>query len=87
MDVGPLKEYFKPLKEWLEKRVGTEGHDWSNDCTHMTIADEAKQWLDEYEVMAEDAFSRSTEADWNYATNIKQETEWKRVNYYKNLTL
>ena len=79
MDVSALKEYFRPLQDWLEDRLGNETGDWSDECSYMTMGDEARQWLDEYEVLAEEAYSRSSDADWQYETDIRQETEWEKV--------
>ena len=79
MNVSALKEYFRPLQDWLEHRLGNEARGWSDECSYMTMGDEARQWLDEYEVLAEEAYSRSSEADWQYETDIRQETEWKKV--------
>ena len=80
MDVAPLKEYFEPLRVWLQNETKSENHQWSlNECSHVTNSDAARDWLENYQELAEAAYSRSVEADWNYNTDIKQETEWKKV--------
>ena len=79
MNVSALKEYFEPLRLWLLNSTSAEKHGWTDDCSHMTLEDEVKEWLYEYETLAQKAYSRSAEADWKYATDIRQETQWERV--------
>ena len=82
MSVDALKEYFKPLETWLKNQTKGDKLQWSMDtCSHMTVGDEARVWLEDYETMAEAAYSRSIKADWNYNTDIKQETQDKMVRY------
>ena len=85
MSVSALKEYFEPLRLWLLNNTSAEKHGWTDDCSHMKLEDEVKEWLDEYELLAQEAYSRSAEADWKYATDIRQETQWERVEIFSQL--
>ena len=87
MDVNALKEYFDPLMKWLKNSTSADTPGWTNDCSHRTLEDEVKEWLDEYETLAQKAYSRSAEADWNYATDIRQETQWERVKHFHKTNL
>lgn len=82
MNVDALKEYFKPLQDWLKNYLGNEPLQWSEECSHMTAGDEARQWLEKYEASAEAAYSRSIEADWKFETDIRDETEWEKVTVF-----
>ena len=85
MNVSALKEYFEPLRLWLLNSTSAEKHGWTGDCSHMTLENEVKEWLDEYETLAQEAYSRSAEADWKYATDIRQETQWERVEIFSQI--
>ena len=84
MSVSALKEYFQPLETWLRNQTKGENLQWSEDtCSHVTTGDDARDWLEDYEVLAEAAYSRSIEADWNYNTDIKPETQDKMVRVFQ----
>lgn len=82
MSAAPLMEYFRPLIDWLKQKVPEAERGWSDECTHVTEADELNDWLPQYEREASDKYYWSSEADWAYNTNITDETANAMVRYF-----
>ncbi|XP_053409042.1 angiotensin-converting enzyme-like isoform X1 [Mercenaria mercenaria] len=77
MSVAPLMQYFKPLIDWLKNHVPDKDLGWRDECTHVTEADQLKDWLQQFEKEASDNYFMQNEAEWAYNTNITDETAEK----------
>ena len=78
MDVGPLVEYFQPLLDWLEIQNAGHPTGWTEECPQQELV-EAAQWLQDFDKKFEEIRVESTFADWNYTSNITDETSAKSV--------
>lgn len=83
MSAKAVLEYFQPLTEWLKKQNEGEEIGWTGACPgngRKRTAEVAKQWLKEYNTLAEQALYTISEVEWSYATNITDENSRKLVN-------
>ena len=78
MDVEPLVEYFQPLLDWLEIQNAGHPTGWTEECPQQELV-EAAQWLQDFDKKFEEIRVESTFADWNYTSNITDETSAKSV--------
>lgn len=83
MSAKAVLEYFQPLTDWLKKQNEGEEIGWTGACPgngRKRTAEVAKQWLKEYNTIAEQALYTISEVEWSYATNITDENSRKLVN-------
>lgn len=83
MSAKAVLEYFQPLTDWLKKQNEGEEIGWTGACPgngRKRTAEVAKQWLKEYNTLAEQALYTISEVEWSYATNITDENSRKLVN-------
>ncbi|KAL8561905.1 hypothetical protein ACOMHN_046695 [Nucella lapillus] len=73
MDVGPLLDYFQPLYDWLKEQNAGHPIGWEEECPREDLM-RAAQWLEDYNERLEEVKSESTFDDWNYTSNITDET-------------
>nr|XP_034299429.1 uncharacterized protein LOC117680950 isoform X2 [Crassostrea gigas] len=82
MSAKAVLEYFQPLTDWLKKQNEGEEIGWTGACPgngRKRTAEVAKQWLKEYNTIAEQALYTISEVEWSYATNITDENSRKLV--------
>ena len=84
MDVRPLIEYFQPLLDWLKTQNAGHPTGWTEECPQQELV-EAAQWLQDYNEKLEEKREESTFADWNYTSNITDETSVKSVKHSRHV--
>ncbi|KAL5009469.1 hypothetical protein ScPMuIL_011774 [Solemya velum] len=75
MDAEPFIEFFQPLIDWLEKQNAGERVGWDDQCSAEKYESAVTDWLSQYNLKAEKEYAMQGEAEWNYATNITEETQ------------
>lgn len=78
MDSGPLIEYFQPLVDWLSKENAGYEEGWREECP-QTEQEDAGRWLKEYDRKLQQYRVAEVTSDWNYETNITEETSERSV--------
>ncbi|XP_025083196.1 angiotensin-converting enzyme-like isoform X2 [Pomacea canaliculata] len=86
MDSGPLIEYFQPLVDWLSKENAGYEEGWREECP-QTEQEDAGRWLKEYDRKLQQYRVAEVTSDWNYETNITEETSERSVNASTQLAI
>lgn len=75
MDVSAILEYFAPLITWLKEENKGQRSGWTDACPNpisgkLTNEELAWQFVQKYNTKAQDFYSRQSEIEWTYNTNI-----------------
>ena len=92
MDVSAILEYFSPLIDWLKEQNKGQRSGWTDVCPDpisgkLTDEDLAWQFVDHYNALAQDVYSKQGEVDWAYATNITDYNQEVSVSYLDKHTV
>lgn len=80
MSAEPLINYFKPLIEWLDRENKANGDilGWEAEGSN-TDEDAALDLLDQFNLEAQEEYSKATEFAWTYYTNITDYNQERMV--------
>ncbi|KAM9210811.1 angiotensin-converting enzyme isoform 1-T1 [Dugong dugon] len=100
LDAQPLLTYFQPVSQWLQEQnqrngevLGWPEYQWRPPLPDnypegidlVTDEVEAQKFVEEYDKTAQVIWNEYAEANWNYNTNITQETS--KILLQKNMEL